>query len=25
VDKKIVIEAMKKLGIDPSKPVPWKI
>ena len=25
VDKKIVIEAMKKLGVDPSKPVPWKI
>jgi pyruvate dehydrogenase E1 component len=25
IDKKIVIEAMKKLGVDPSKPVPWKI
>jgi len=25
LDKKIVIEAMKKLGVDPSKPVPWKI
>jgi pyruvate dehydrogenase E1 component len=25
LDKKIVIEAMQKLGVDPSKPVPWKI
>jgi pyruvate dehydrogenase E1 component len=25
IDKKIVIEAMQKLGVDPSKPVPWKI
>jgi len=25
VDKKIVIEAMQKLSVDPSKPVPWKI
>jgi pyruvate dehydrogenase E1 component len=25
IDKKIVVDAMKKLGVDPSKPVPWKI
>jgi pyruvate dehydrogenase E1 component len=25
IDTKIVIEAMKKLGVDPSKPVPWKM
>ena len=25
IDQKTVIEAMQKLGIDPSKPVPWKI
>jgi pyruvate dehydrogenase E1 component len=25
IDKKMVIEAMQKLGVDPSKPVPWKI
>jgi pyruvate dehydrogenase E1 component len=25
VDQKTVIGAMQKLGIDPSKPVPWKI
>jgi pyruvate dehydrogenase E1 component len=25
IDKKVVIEAMQKLGVDPSKPVPWKI
>ena len=25
VDQNTVIGAMQKLGIDPSKPVPWKI
>jgi pyruvate dehydrogenase E1 component len=25
VDQKTVIAAMQKLGVDPSKPVPWKI
>jgi pyruvate dehydrogenase E1 component len=25
IDKNVVIEAMQKLGVDPSKPVPWKI
>ena len=25
IDQKTVIAAMQKLGIDPSKPVPWKI
>lgn len=25
VDQKTVISAMQKLGVDPSKPVPWKI
>jgi len=25
IDKKTVVDAMQKLGVDPSKPVPWKI